>query len=202
MALETTLESQDNLDVEVELLKLVTVKSGQNLTRGDLVKQVDFKSASTGTAGGSNTGNGTISAITAKDYAKIGTYTLACTAASADAGTFSITDPDGIVVETAVTVGVAYDGILGFTISDGATDFAEGDTFTTVVTETAGKVEAYTTGSEPYTIMYDTVDATSGDVIGNAYREAYIKASEVDFGTGTDAEVRNRLDAKGIHLRD
>jgi len=50
--------------------------------------------------------------------------------------------------------------------------------------------------------MYDAVDASLGAVVGRAYREAYIKASEVNFGTGTDAEVRDALDTKNIHLVD
>ena len=109
MGLETRVENQDNLDVEVRLLKNVTVKSGEDLKRGDLVKL--------------------------------------------DA------------------------------------------------TETT-KVVKFTTGSDPYTVMYDDVDATAGDVAGNAYRDADIKASEVNFNDGTDAEVRDALDFKNIFLRD
>jgi len=109
MPLTTVLEPQDNLDVEVELLKKVTVLSGQNLQRGDLV---------------------------------------------------------------------CFDAVA------------------------TTKVIKFTTGSAPYTIMQEDVDATAGDKVGLAYRHAYLKASEVDFGTGTDAEVRDALDTKGIYLMD
>ncbi|MDQ1341337.1 MAG: hypothetical protein QG567_2495 [Campylobacterota bacterium] len=107
MALVTTLENQDNLDVEVRLLKYVTVKSGNSVLRGDLVSL---------------------------DVAK--------------------------------------------------------------------KALPFLTGAAPETVMYEDVDATLGDVVGLAYRDAYIKASEVNFGTGTDAEVRSALDIKNIFLID
>jgi len=50
--------------------------------------------------------------------------------------------------------------------------------------------------------MAEDVDASAGDVIGLAYRRADLLASEVDFGTGTDAEVRDALDKLNIFLRD
>jgi hypothetical protein len=110
MSLATVNEVQDNLDVDVRLLKPVTVLSGQNLARGALVK------------------------------------------------------------------------------------------FDAVATT---KVVSFTNGADPYTVMYEAVDATGGDKVGLAYRAADIKASEVNFGTGADtAAVRDALDAKGIYLRD
>jgi hypothetical protein len=109
MALETVTEVLDNLDVEVELLKTVTVLSGTVLSRGDLVRFDD----------------------------------------------------------------VATTKVVGFL-----------------------------TAKIPYTVMYEDVNATGGDKVGLAYRKARIKASEVKFGTGTDAEVRDALDAKGIYLID
>lgn len=109
MALTTTLEPQDNLDVEVRLLKKVTVLSGQTVSRGDLVML------------------------------------------------------DGVATT---------------------------------------KVTPFLTTNDPYTVMYEDVDASAGDVVGYAYRDADIKASEVNFGTGTDAEVRDALDFKNVFLRD
>lgn len=64
------------------------------------------------------------------------------------------------------------------------------------------KVVGFLIGKVPYTVMYEDVDASAGDVVGWAYRDADIKATEVDFGTGTDAEVRDALDAKSIFLMD
>lgn len=109
MAVDTVVETQDNLDVDVRLLKDVTVLSGQSVLRGELV-----------------------------------------------------------MLDAVATT----------------------------------KVTAYLTTKDPYTVMYEDVDASAGDVVGKAYRSADIKATEVDFGTGTDAEVRDALDFKGIYLRD
>jgi hypothetical protein len=67
---------------------------------------------------------------------------------------------------------------------------------------TAGKVLPFLTTNDPYTVMAEDVDATLGDKVGLAYRDADLKASEVDFGTGTLAEVRDALDFKNIFLMD
>jgi len=115
--------------------------------------------------------------------ASVGTYTLLCTAEVGDAGTFSVQAPDGSFLPD-LTVAVAYSNQIALTIADGAEDFDTGDTFTVLVTEGLGKVTSFTTGSIP-----DTVDAD-------------IKATEVDFGTGSDAEVRRTLSANGIWLMD
>lgn len=64
------------------------------------------------------------------------------------------------------------------------------------------KVTPFLTTNDPYTVMYEDVDASAGDTVGWAYRDADIKASEVNFGTGTDAEVRDALDFKNIFLMD
>jgi len=84
------------------------------------------------TPGGSNTGNGVAGAITQGLAAKVGTYTLTCTAEAGDAGTFGVVDPDGVALPD-LTVAVAYDnGHFGVTIADGAEDFDTGDIFTVV----------------------------------------------------------------------
>lgn len=197
MALVTVLEPQDNLDVEVELLKVVTVASGQNLTRGKLVKLVNIFSIGAAVAG-TNTGNGTVNTPTVADNASVGSYSVVMLTAT----TFAVYAPDGSRLKDGAT-GVAYNTQIGFTITVGATPFVAGDSFTFAVTKNAApQVSEFTTGSAPYSVMYDAVNATSGALAGKAYREAWIKASEVDYGTGTRAEVQDALDALGIHLMD
>ncbi len=81
------------------------------------------------------TGDGAISAVTVPASAISEVWTLTCTAAAVDGGTFSVT---GTVqgVQADASVGAAYEnGELGFLISDGAADFIVGDTFT--ITHTA-----------------------------------------------------------------
>lgn len=88
-----------------------------------------------GTLGGTRTGTGTLTGLEASPAAVTETWTLTCTAAAANGGTFSVV---GSVsgAEADATVGVAYDnGLLKFTIGDGATDFIVGDTFSIPVTQ-------------------------------------------------------------------
>jgi len=200
--LTTETTAQDNLEVSTanQLSKTVVVLSGGDISRGDLVSLTGQFSAATAVAG-SNVGDGTVSGEVANATAVAGTYTMTCTAEVANAGTFSVLNPNGIYLPDA-TVAVAYSEQIGFTIADGAEDYDVGDTWTILVTVVAGKVIPFVTGATPYTVMQEDVDATSGDVSGLAFRQAELKATEVDFGTGTDAEVRDALDAKGIFLRD
>lgn len=128
-----------------------------------------FVASPTGTAtAGTNTGNGTMGTVTVTSNANLvlGTYTLRVVKAAANAGDFVVVNPDGESVGNG-TVGVAYSGGgLAFTLADGSTDFAVGDTFTIVVAGTVKykRVEATATdGSEvPAAIVI-------GDASGNAY---------------------------------
>lgn len=84
-----------------------------------------------GTAGGSNTGNGTISTVTAGAGCQAGTYRMVADAALR----WDVFDPSGRNIGQALDA-VAFAGQIGFTITHGATAFAAGDTFSVAVTET------------------------------------------------------------------
>ena len=99
-------------------------------------------SAAAAVPGGGNTGNGTVGSIFVNDtFSKTETWTLSCISAIANSGLFSVvgsvTGARGVA-----TVGSAYvsntitpaNSEIGFTISDGATDFIVGDSFTIAVT--------------------------------------------------------------------
>lgn len=90
-----------------------------------------------GTVNYTGTGNGTMTGIEASPTSVTETWTVTCTATAVDGGTFSVT---GSVsgVKASATVGTPYDnGLLKFTISDGATDFILGDSFSVPVTQGA-----------------------------------------------------------------
>lgn len=80
-------------------------------------------------------GNGVLTKATPAYGAgvKAGTYKAICIEPATDAGTFAVEDPDGVVIGMA-TVGVAFDDVVKFTIADGSSNFAAGDTFSLVVT--------------------------------------------------------------------
>lgn len=86
-----------------------------------------------------NTGNG---ALTLADpaysrAARSGRYKAICIAAAANGGRFKVEDPNGVEIGQ-VNVGAAFNKAVKFTIADGATDFAVGDSFEILVDLDAG----------------------------------------------------------------
>lgn len=89
--------------------------------------------AGTSAAVAGSTGNGTITASPATGAgAKQGVYSIVCVEPGADAGSFEVRDPDGIVLGRAVP-GTPFTAHITFTITDGGTDFVAGDAFTVTV---------------------------------------------------------------------
>lgn len=131
-------------------------------------------------AGGANTGNGTATLYNVGDGAMAGTYTVKCTTAAANGGTFTITDPSGATVGT-VTVGTRTTGqLIDILIADGSTDFALNDVFT--VTSTSGVLKAWNPagvdGSDvPEAILWHN---TTDDVAGTMNVTVISRDAEVD----------------------
>lgn len=170
---------------------------GNNLVAGAVLGQIT--SANTATAG-TNTGNGAISAVTLGTDAINGTYTLTVTEAVADGGVFSVVAPNGAVLAP-LTVGVAYEGAhINLTISDGATDFIVGDSFTVDVIfgEYAEFDPAQSDGSQTaVAILYDNVDASLAekDCVVIA-RNCEVNEGELAFKTGlTEVQMATALNA-------
>lgn len=181
--------------------------SGNDLGACAVLGQVTTASAAT--AGGGNTGNGTASAPTVGTEAINGTYTLTCTAAAADSGTFSVVTPLGAALDD-LTVAVAYvSSHINLTISDGATDFIVGDTFTVdVIFSEYGEFNAGASdGTEvAKAILFSAVDATSAEqkCVVTA-RDSEVRASDLVWKTGTTesqkATAIASLASVGIILR-
>lgn len=97
--------------------------------------------------------------------AKVGVYTLTCTAASTDAGTFSVVAPDGERLAD-LTVASAYTSThINLTIPDGSTDWDTGAIITVTLT---AKVKPYTEGATDGSqtaigILGEGVDASTAD---------------------------------------
>ena len=142
----------------------VTIASGQDLEVGAVLGQV---LTATETHAG-NTGNGVLGSVTFGSRAMAGIYTLTCTAASSNAGTFKLTTPDGATVPQLLTVAVAYTSdYLNVTLADGSTDFIVGDKF--LITVAAGNCTALdqtkTDGTQnAYGVLTANIDATGGAV--------------------------------------
>ena len=187
--------------------KQVTIISGAGVVvRGTVLGEIATGAATP--AAGSNTGNGTLATATAGISAKLGVYALTCIAAATNAGTFDVVDPDGNRLDGAV-VAVAYaNDDLAFTIADGSTDFAVGDTFTITVAAGSGKyhaaaIAAVDGSDDPSAILLDAdVDATSGDIIATAAITGEFNENKLVFGTGhSAATVREALRKLSIHLK-
>ena len=117
-----------------------------------------------GAAAGGNTGDGTITGSpTTGASVKVGVYKIVCIEPAANAGKFTVHDPDGIVLGVA-TVGVAFStgSHVTFTIADGATDFVSGDLFNVTVTETTTRI--HLDGTNGNVLARFETDADSGDI--------------------------------------
>jgi len=89
----------------------------------------------TAVANSGNTGNGTVSAVTAKTGIQVGTYSIEFLAATK----FNVYDPSGRLLGEGAT-GTAFNNQIGFTITAGGTAFVLGDGFTIPVAAGPGNV--------------------------------------------------------------
>jgi len=170
----------------------VTVLSGSNkLVLGQILGQITLGGASETHAG--NTGNGAMTLdVTAPVLANAtaGVYTVKCTAASANSGTFRVFDPRGRVLGD-VAVAATFADQIKFVIADGATDFIVGDTFLVTVAAGSGKyvpvAPAALDGSAAAAgVLLGAVDATSADATGVAVTRgpAILKTSGIVYTAG------------------
>jgi phage tail sheath gpL-like len=118
------------------------------------------------------TGNGTLTALSvhAGRTPKPGVWTLKVVTAVINGGVWSLTDPDGVVVEAALTQTVGAGSVtafsdkggLDFTITDGSTDFALNATFTITVPATDVTLTANWTGESGNDLYIEVIDAEQG----------------------------------------
>lgn len=161
------------------------------------------KMAAVVAADAGNTGDADVSAVavTFGHEAQTGVYTLTCTAESANAGTMSVTTPDGRLL-SALTVATAYTSDqINLTIPDGAEDWDTGDIVTVTVTGKAVPYSAAATdGSQRASgVLLDTVDASASDADGVAIvRDAEIYTSKL---TGSSSTALAQLAMLGIVAR-
>jgi phage tail sheath gpL-like len=99
--------------------------------------------AVTSAAGGSNVGNGTCTVLSVTGTPVPGAWSLVVNTAVANGGVWTLTDPDGNVISTSVTMTPGVGGAtvinvggIQFTLTDASTDFAVGDKFTITVPAT------------------------------------------------------------------
>jgi hypothetical protein len=194
----------------------VTILAGSGAERALLSGMVlgrVTKGAAAGAAVAGNTGNGTITAAPAVGAAaKPGVYRIVCIEPATDGGTFTVEDPDGILVGVA-KVGVEFTTHLTFTIADGATDFASGDAFTITVAAGSGKVRqidfAATDGSNLACglLLLDATAPDGADCRAVAIvRKAIVSDNGIAWPSGATADQKAaavaQLKAAGILVRE
>jgi len=176
----------------------VTVLAGQDLVMGSVIGKIKIGSVPTTGTAGTNTGNGTCVSVTGGAKTKVGVYNLRCVGVAANGGIFSVRDPDGESLPDAV-MGAYTNPAINFTLTDGATDFALGDSFTITVPAGSGKVrELNLTGidgsEDAYGILTagaDTTDTTRKQVAYTSGGVAELLAGETLTGaiSGATAQV-------------
>ena len=164
---------------------------------------VSVSTGGTGTAvAGTNTGNGTISAVVLDELATNGVYHVEIVSPAANAGGFQVTK-DGVVVGNGVVAAEFSGGGITFTISDGATDFVAGDSWAITVAGVSTVWVPYAEGAHAghgAAILYAQVDTGTGDPVKAV---AIVRVCEVIAGRliGSDAAFVQRLAANHVIAR-
>lgn len=187
----------------IPMTEEITLLSGENRARGTVLGKIT-KGAVTAAVGAGNTGNATIGSAAAKARSKVGTYMIVCLTAT----TFRVIDPEGFRLADGA-FGSAYDdGNIGFTITEGSTPCAAGDSFTVVIAAGSGKYKmslaAAVDGSQdPARILAEAVDASLADKTCAAYKRGEFNKSKLTLGTGhTTSSIQAGLEAIDIYLKD
>jgi hypothetical protein len=182
----------------------VTITGGADLVRGSLLGMVALSVPTTGTATGGNTGNGTITAVSAGAKTKIGTYTIRFTGATA----YTIVNPNGIELAPGTAAGAYTDAELNLTFTAGGTPMAAGDSFTVAVAAGSGSYKlsatAATDGSQnPVAVLADAaLCATNGaDQTCGIYLMGEFNSNAMTFGTGWTAASAKAAVPPGIYIK-
>lgn len=196
------------------MTKEVVIKTGVGvvLARGTVLGAIKIGAVpATGTAGGGNTGNGTMGSVAGKRRTKAGVYTATAVSAGTNQASFEVKNPDGKVLGIALT-GVAFvSDEINFTIADGGTDFVVGDTFTVTVPAATtdldkGKVvdkDNIDGSGTAVGVLAEAVDATAADVTTIMYITGqFNRAALVVGATDTIADHEADLRTIDIHLKD
>lgn len=122
-----------------------------------------------------------------------GDYRVTIIEPAADAGKFEVVGPDGVAIGIG-TVGVAFTGLVKFTLADAATDFAGGDVALIHVAIADGTDAGLYTpspaagpGSVASAVLLYGVDATDADAeVVAALRDCEVKVDDLIYAASVD----------------
>ena len=188
----------------------IVVATGQNLIAGAVIASL-LTGTGTAVADAGNTGDGAMGAITVSSEAVVGNYVLTINEVAANAGSFTVEGPDGVTIGSGDVAVIFTEGGLSFTLADGATDFAAGDSFVITVVATDIKTVEFDPagidGSQNVSgVLFGNTDATLVDVGAVAVvRGCTINEAELVWKTGaTVDDIANgvaQLNALGAIVR-
>jgi hypothetical protein len=191
-------------------IETVTLAAGANYARGSVLGRVSVGAAGAAVADGGNTGNGTISAISAGAKAKAGTYIIRFTGAT----TYNVFNPDGLMLPPGTAAGAypqapAVNPEINFTFTAGGTPMVAGDSFTIAVAAGSGEYKlaaaAAVDGSQvPTAVLAAGCDATSGAKPAPAFFVGEFNDAKLAYGAGHDMGSVNaafRAEAAALFVR-
>jgi len=182
-----------------------TIEEGQDLDIGQVIgkrptseKYIAYNkdaaaSATSPQADAGNTGNGTCSTVEVQDnYTRTENWTLTCTETAENGGTFSVVGSvSGNVGNALVGSEFKYPNnsayMVKFTISDGSSDFAEGDKFTFSTIAAGARIAEG--------ILMENIDASSADVLSGMYVKGnFVESKLIDL----DSQAKEDLNGKSV----
>lgn len=195
----------------------IIVGSAANLLAGTVLGRTDTSTptvtpAAAVSGSGGTVGNGAVGTWTADAGVMPGKWRLEILNPAANAGSFRIVRPDG-VVDGIGTVAVAYNGQLNGTLADGANDWVEDDYIVFDVSYPTPAYKYYQLDPAGVTgiqfaagILFRSADAASADVRSVAHvRDCEVNADIIAWPSGISAankqKATNELAALGIILR-
>lgn len=173
------------------------------LPRGRILGRINIGTVpSTGTLVAGGSANGTCTSVLGGPDTIGGVYKLTCIAAAAHGGTFQLTSPLGIVLQTVAIAGgaggtaVFNTDELKCTITDGSTDFDLGDYFTVTIPAGSGKYKSVDSAAVDGTaaaraVLLADINATSLDVDAPVALTGEFDTSALSCG-GTDTPAVHR----------
>lgn len=158
----------------------------------------------TATPDGGNTGDGTVDTLSVTGAPVPGDYELECIATAVDGGTFKLTAPDGTLIadDIDVTAGAQDEGGIGFTINDGATDFAVGDLFTITVPGTKVDLTAKWKGASGNDLYVEVRGESLGTVFTVTQPTGGLVNPDVDSALALMGNVWETMGLNAMEIAD
>ena len=181
------------------------------LPRGTILGKTTAPTLTGAAKTGGNTGNGTISAVSAGEYAQTGVYSITLTSPTA----FNVLGaPNSSGIADSLGSGVvgtpfsSFGGVINFLLTAGSTAFVAGDGFTITNPGASGlwklSVATASDGSQkPSGVLVDYADPTSGNVNIGVYVSGEFNIRAVTYDSSwTQAPLVDACRASRIDLKN